>query len=101
MGATVRRSRAPFGWMKRRGKMLDLLEAAVRQFRLGMEGGGNDSLARFSNAWAASPPLIEQTLLLDPLRQLLQAQKRGDYLRVADLLEYELAPLLGSPAKQG
>ncbi len=76
--------------------MLDLVEATVRQFRLGMEGGGNHSLAQFSKACAASPLFAQQSLLLVPLRHLLEAHKRGDYLRVADLLEYELAPLLST-----
>lgn len=70
----------------------------VASFRVGMPARGNDALARFVG-------LLQELLgrsgtdegagrLLPHLSQIIAAQERGDYLRVADLLEYELLPRL-------
>lgn len=80
----------------------DDLRAALLQtvaaFRVGMPARGNDALARFvtrlqdrlerggSDAQALS--------FLPHLSDIIAAQERGDYLRVADVLEFDLLPLL-------
>jgi hypothetical protein len=83
--------------------MREDLRLAVHYLRLGMEGQGNTHLSKFlaqlqkhleDPATVAGLPL-ERILLL--LSDLIAGQHRGDYLRVADLLEYELFPLLFLP----
>jgi hypothetical protein len=75
----------------------DSLYAAARAFRLGMEGVGSENLTEFIDALA---PLLENlsgevlTRLNGFLSATCSAQSRRDFLRVADLLEYEIAPLL-------
>jgi hypothetical protein len=82
--------------------MHDALATAVRAFRLGMDGDGNDALVQFIDA--LSRALVQGTLrvpeaeLLPLLALALQAQQRGDLLRVADLLEFEIGPRLQQPA---
>jgi len=84
------------------------LHAAVRAFRVGMEAQGNDHLIAFVNHLAEvlsaarhKPPdgagkehLPPQAEILPFLETALAAQERGDFLFVADLLEYEIAPRL-------
>jgi len=76
--------------------MREDLQKAVYYLRLGMEGEGNHYLARFlqelGSCWndpglPQKPPL---PLILPHLQSMVEAQQRGDYLRVADLLEYEI-----------
>ena len=79
--------------------MLDDLKQAVIQFRLGMDGGGNAALVAFidklllSMAATETAPLGPQALSL--LKEIITGQQRGDFLYVADILEYEIQPLLG------
>lgn len=73
------------------------IHAVVHALRLGRSAEGNDALAEFLQqlSIALTGPLGSQApLLLPALRALLQAQEQGDFLYVADLLEYELAPRL-------
>ena len=68
-----------------------------RAFRLGREAAGSENLTRFIDAvvpaLATAPPELMQTL--GPiLNEVLAAQQRHDYSHLADLLEYELQPLL-------
>ncbi len=76
------------------------LDAAVRCFRLGIEGEGSHHLIAFIDALApllatASP---DDLLRINPiLNRIVEAQGRKDFLGVADFLEYEnLLP--GPPA---
>ncbi|MDJ0764478.1 MAG: hypothetical protein QNJ97_15990 [Myxococcota bacterium] len=78
--------------------MISLLEDAVRMFRIGMEASGSDALIRFVDAFEAhfreQADKTRATALAPILNNIIQAQVSGDFLYVADLLEYELMPLL-------
>ncbi len=68
------------------------LDAAVRNFRLGIEGEGSYHLLQFIDevepllGRAPAPELQRITPLLN---RIVAAQGRMDFLCVADLLEYE------------
>ncbi len=66
--------------------------ASARAFRLGHEAEGNRHLADLTTSLAASAshPVIAE--IAPVLAEALAAQRRGDTLRVADLLEFLLAP---------
>lgn len=73
------------------------LEAAAALFRLGREAEGNTAFARIverlqSELGAAGPEAVAP--LLPTLQSIFAAQQRGDWLFVADLLEYELGKML-------
>ena len=86
--------------------MLETLQETVRYLRLGRTGAGNAALGRLVEQLA---PHLEQGLgnrpkqLLPLLQAIVVAQQAGDYLAVADRLEYELAPRLWpeAAAQQG
>ncbi len=66
---------------------------AVEAFRLGMESRGNDSLMRLMDC--LEPLLAKNSAALgkneeELLNLVVAAQQRGDYIFVADLLEYML-----------
>ncbi len=74
------------------------LRAAARSFRLGMEAQGSQALVHLVD-WLmrrpdASGDGASATRLEPILGEIVSAQERADFLRVADLLEFELAPLL-------
>ncbi|MDH3346910.1 MAG: hypothetical protein OEM02_02240 [Desulfobulbaceae bacterium] len=75
----------------------EALSAAVVGFRLGMEGQASENLAKFVDCFL---PLLQEAkqLNVDEVNHLfgevLAAQSRKDFLRVADLLEYEISRLL-------
>jgi hypothetical protein len=73
------------------------LDSAILALRLGMEGMAGDRMARFIDALAPrlslSAPAATQRL--NPLLgEALAAQGRKDFQRMADLLQYEIKPLL-------
>lgn len=74
------------------------LEQTIRSLRLGCEGAAGEWLTDFIDCFTRQ--LTEQRIQVDGamLNQLLniiiQAQGRGDALLIADLLEYEIAPML-------
>lgn len=73
------------------------LTAAARALRLGLEGEGSEQLTRFIDRLL--PDLGSQApqqlaALNEVLTAMLQGQARKDFLLVADLLEYEVAPFL-------
>ena len=79
------------------------LNAAANSFRVGMEAQGNDRLSKCIDAlWsglnqgALQPVSLASAHLLPILEDLLAAQDRGDYLYVADLLEYGISRYLGA-----
>jgi hypothetical protein len=75
-----------------------MLKTAADAFRLGMEGQASKNLIKVidfltpliqDSTW---PNREEKNIMLS---ELLEAQSRKDYLRVADLLEYELSMVSG------
>lgn len=72
------------------------LEEAAVAFRVGMAARGHDAFVVFVDALQAeltargSDEIANE--LLPFLGEVLAAQQRGDLLRVADLLEVEVAP---------
>ena len=79
-----------------------LLSDAAEAFRQGREARGCDWLAQFNDrflplATRGDIPLPME-VLAQATRELLAAQTRGDFLYVADLLEYVLAPSLSACA---
>lgn len=73
------------------------LEPTCRAFRLGMEGEGSEHLVSLIDSISvlmanASQDAIMQLSSL--LTETLGAIERKDYLWAADMLEYEIAPLL-------
>ncbi len=64
---------------------------AIEAFRLGMEGKGSDAMMRLMDCMA---PLLENNAAhlgadeAELLNLIADAQQRGDYIFVADLLEY-------------
>lgn len=81
---------------------LKSLTRAVRSFRLGQTGAGSEAFAlflgHFEQLLGSAAIEVDMHALQAFLGTLLAAQARGDDLWVADLLEYELAPLFrGDP----
>lgn len=73
------------------------LSSAVQAFRIGMESEGGEELAKFIDILmqkVAKFSAQELEPLNNILGETLAAQSRKDYLWVADLLEYEIAPFL-------
>ena len=76
---------------------------AVEAFRLGKENQGSDALVKFMDCLASF--LEDNSTLLgrdeeELLGEIIAAQHRGDYIFVADLLEYILPnTALGSVAE--
>jgi len=71
--------------------------AAATAFRLGMEADASENLVSFVDSFAAvlqEGKGIDMQLVNALLAEVLAAQARKDYLRVADILEYEIASLL-------
>ncbi|MBN2644187.1 MAG: hypothetical protein JXR59_01790 [Desulfuromonadaceae bacterium] len=73
------------------------LESVVNAYRLGMEGQASDQLTKLIDMIGALLPAAPRELVLKIhpfLAEALAAIERKDYLWVADLLEYEIAPLM-------
>jgi len=72
------------------------LLSAATSFRLGMNDQGNEAFILFVDGltdWLRDPERGDLGRRLSPvLTEFVAAQMRGDYLRVADLLEHEVAP---------
>ena len=73
------------------------LDSTILALRLGMEGMAGEGLTRFIDALTlrlseVSPETMQR---LNPLLgETLAAQVRGDFPHMADLLQYEIRPLL-------
>jgi hypothetical protein len=69
-----------------------------RSFRRGEHGEANDALAEAVDAIVEllekTPTGLPMAEISRVLRDAFDAQRRGDYLFVADCLEHELRPLL-------
>lgn len=77
----------------------DPLTSAAALFRLGMEAQASENLVKFIDAFlpmlaSSAPKQIGQLTAL--LNDIVAAQSRKDYLRVADLLEYKILPHIES-----
>lgn len=73
------------------------LHATIIALRLGMEGMAGDRMARFIDTlepWLAGVNQDQMQHLLPLLSEALEAQARGDFSRLADLLQYEIRPLI-------
>jgi hypothetical protein len=83
--------------------MIDDLRQAVVLFRLGMDGGGSAALATFIDGLLVSMSDPEAAAIgpraLPLLKEIIAGQQRGDFLCVADILEYEVLPLLERQAE--
>jgi hypothetical protein len=70
----------------------------VSSFRVGMTGRGNDALVSFVTLLQARLDAAGSDEKAHPflphLGEIIAAQERGDWLKIADLLEFELLPLL-------
>jgi len=78
-----------------RHRCRDELRRATRSFRLGMDAQGNEAFVGFVDALETllnQPGQDERVAAISPhLSPLIEAQQRGDTLRVADLLEHVIA----------
>jgi len=82
----------------------DRLAESSRFFRLGMEALGSARLRRAIDLLIVELPKLSADQCREAQIQLshvLAAQERRDFLLVADLLEYQIAPLLSSSQKSG
>ena len=74
----------------------DCLLAAVSAFRVGRAAEGSSALVQvidlISQALHALQDEELAEFVLPHLQEILAAQERGDVLRIADLLEFELLP---------
>lgn len=64
---------------------------AIESFRLGMEGKGSDAMMRLMDCITPLLKINSSHLGTDEtalLNLIIDAQQRGDYIFVADLLEY-------------
>ncbi len=74
-----------------------VIKSVVGAFRLGMEAQGGEGLIAIIDSL---PSLIAERkelaleMLNELLTEILSSQSRKDFLFLADLLEYELLPLL-------
>lgn len=69
----------------------------VAAFRLGMEGEANENFTKLIDVLdkaLQNAPVKNRAELSLILAEVFAAQQRQDYLNIADLLEYRLAPLL-------
>ena len=64
----------------------------ARELRLGQTASGSEELVSLVDALAGILDPNTAPIFLPVLEPMLSAQARGDYLYLADLLEYELAP---------
>lgn len=77
---------------------LDNLHQSAYAFRVACPGVANEQLVLFvdglQHAIRQHPVLIADNRLLQMVQSIMRAQQRGDDVLIADLLEYEVAPLL-------
>lgn len=79
-------------------RLQESLTEAASAFRLGREGEASEALTALVDALVATLSQAspnDLALLTVLLPEILAAQDRQDFLQIADLLEYRLAPLLG------
>jgi len=73
------------------------IKTASISFRLGMEAMGSENLARFIDGLSPVLQTLPQGVvqrLAAILNESLASQSRKDYSYLADLLEYQIVPLL-------
>ena len=74
----------------------DLVEA-IRFFRVGMEGFANKRLASFIESYIARMPSLPEDVVATSqllFKEMREAQERHDYIWLADLMEFELFPVI-------
>ncbi len=76
----------------------ETLLAAVSAFRMGRSAEGNSALIEFIDLMQqALTALGDEELaafVLPYVQEIVAAQERGDVLRIADLLEFDLLPVV-------
>jgi len=76
----------------------DSLLAAVSAFRVGRTAEGSTALVQVIDFMSQALQALQDEelaeLVLPHLQEILAAQERGDVLRIADLLEFELLPAI-------
>ena len=79
-------------------EILDGIGRAVRGYRLGMEGEGSRAMVEVIDGIMKNVEsgALKSQDLVSQLQRVMQAQARGDYLYVADVLEYEIASVISS-----
>ena len=81
--------------------LIEGLRRSAREFRLGAEAAGGEAFAEFIGALTTelgrAQGALEPKRLLPILQRALEAQERSDFVALADVLEYELLPLLAAP----
>ena len=73
------------------------LHATARAFRKGLEGEASSHLQTFLEQISSKLPKLDrgqQAGLLPLLESIVRSQERGDYIAIADILEFELHPKL-------
>lgn len=83
--------------------MISALEKAIVLLRMGMEGEGNSRLVQFLDGFLANSDqasILTGAEILIILQNIIEAQSRGDFLLIADLLEYSVLPKLRSSEEQ-
>ncbi len=73
------------------------MRSTARLFRLSMEAQASESLVGVVDTLSAllgDPSFPDAAAIDTVLAQVVRAQQNGDAIRLADLLEFELAPLL-------
>jgi hypothetical protein len=79
-------------------RLLEQIQATVRHFRLGELSMGFEVMISFVDGvqrYLEVEGDAEKTMSFGPvLSMILEAQQRGDFLLVADLLEYEVTKLV-------
>ena len=78
--------------------MIESLDLAVRHFRQGMDSAGSkvfvSLIDTLTTALAQSATSQQVAAISIVLGELMRAQQRSDNLFLADLLQYELRPML-------
>lgn len=85
-------------------RIQESLTHAANAYRLGREGEASEALTACIDLLVAIlPQASPQNLasLTGLLPEILEAQDRQNFLQIADLLEYRLAPLLGLTIPHG
>ena len=74
--------------------ILNLTRTISKKFILGEDAYANAELIKLSQLLIENSELHNNTVIEPLLDKIIQAQRRKNYVYIADLLEYELIPIL-------